>query len=81
MSIEEVEQFSGDEIERWKLHFERIPFRWELLDFAQAQITRYIAGSMGGKAKPLARYLLINRKKQNQSPEQIMAAARTALGG
>jgi hypothetical protein len=81
MPIAEVEQLSGDEIERWKYHFSRIPFHWELIDFAQAQICRFIAGTMGGKAKPIRKYLLINQQKRKQSPEQIMAAMRGALGG
>ena len=58
---------SIEEFSRWKHHFEKNAFTWDLIDFAQAHICQCIAKSLGGKGISLEKFLLLKRPRENRT--------------
>ncbi len=70
MTIAQVEDMDGQEIEEWKAHIARKPFTADMLDHVQAYIRQTIAEVMGGKSVAIEKLLLIDRKaKRRKKPE------------
>jgi hypothetical protein len=81
MSIEEVENLDGSEVDQWRHHFAQRPFTVDLLDYIGAHICQSIVASMGsGKKKTkIEDFLLINRKKKRLPKSE--KEFRAVLGG
>jgi hypothetical protein len=78
LPIATIEQFSGNEIDEWALHFSKYPFTLDLLDFIGAHICQIIAATMGGKKHRLEKFLLL--KRQARSADSVEKAMKAALG-
>lgn len=75
MSIADVEQFDGAEIDEWRHHFSRKPFTVDMLDHVQAWIRHTFAEAMGGKRQKIEHFFLIKRPKSKEEKERTFRAA------
>ena len=80
MTIAQVEDMDGAEIEEWKAHIAKRPFTIDMLDHVQAYIRQTFVTVMCGKGPKIEDLLLIKRPKAEQSPEAQERAFRAMLG-